>query len=61
MSDELKCKECGQTLLSVDELKEHMKQHERASDLFQCNMCKMPFETREELEKHIQAVHERSI
>ena len=61
MSDELNCKECGQTLLSVDELKEHMKQHERASDLFQCNRCKMPFETREELEKHIQAVHGSSI
>ncbi len=34
-----------------------MKQHERASDLFQCDKCKIPFETKEELERHIQAVH----
>ncbi len=57
MSDEIKCKECGQTLLSEDELEEHMKQHERASDLFKCDKCKIPFETREELQRHIQAVH----
>jgi len=57
MSDELTCKECGQTLLSEDELEEHMKQHERASDLFQCDKCKMTFKTREELQSHIQAVH----
>ncbi len=57
MSDELKCKECGQTLLSEDELDEHMKQHERASDLFQCDKCKMTFKTSEELQSHIQAVH----
>jgi len=57
MSDELTCKECGQTLLSEDELEEHMKQHERASDLFQCDKCKMAFKTKEELQRHIQAVH----
>ncbi len=57
MSDELKCKECGQTLLSEDELEAHMKQHERASDLFKCAKCKMPFETKDQLERHIQAVH----
>ena len=57
MSDELKCKECGQTLLSEDELEEHMKQHERASTLFQCDKCKMAYQTREELERHIQDVH----
>ncbi len=57
MSDELKCKECGQTLLSEDELEAHMKQHERASDLFKCAKCKMAFETKEQLMRHIQAVH----
>ncbi len=61
MFDKLKCKECGKTLLSEDELEEHMKQHERASDLFQCDKCKMPFETPEELTRHIQTVHESSV
>jgi hypothetical protein len=60
MSDELKCKECGRTLLSEDELEEHMKQHERASALFQCDKCTMSFKTREELESHIRMVHESS-
>jgi zinc finger/BTB domain-containing protein 40 len=57
MSDDLTCKECGATLLSEDELEEHLKQHERASDLFQCDKCKMTFKTKEELQRHIQAVH----
>ena len=62
MSDELRCKECGQSLLSEDELAEHVKQHERARDLFQvCDKCKMPFETREELMRHIQAIHGSSV
>ncbi len=57
MSDEVTCKECEHTLLSEDELDEHLKQHERASDLFQCDKCKMAFNTKEELQRHIQAVH----
>lgn len=61
MSDELKCKECGQTLLSEDELEEHMRQHDRASDLFKCDKCRMAFKTREELERHIQTVHGMSV
>lgn len=61
MSDELKCKECGQTLLSEDELEEHMRQHDRASDLFKCDKCRMAFKTLEELERHIQTVHGMSV
>lgn len=61
MSDELKCKECGQTLLSEDELEEHMRQHDRASDLFKCDKCRMAFKTRKELERHIQTVHGMSV
>ena len=61
MSDEIKCKECGQTHITKDELEEHMKQHEGASDLFKCDKCKMPFETSAELERHILAVHGSSV
>ena len=57
MSDEIKCKECGQTFLSDEELEEHMKQHERASTLFQCDKCKMSLGTKEELERHLLEVH----
>ena len=57
MSDELKCKECGKTLLSEDELEEHMKQHERASALFQCDKCNLSFGSTEELERHIREIH----
>jgi NAD-dependent SIR2 family protein deacetylase len=57
LSDEIKCKECGQTFLSDEELEEHMKQHERASTLFQCDKCKMSLGTREELERHLLEVH----
>ena len=38
-----------------------MMQHERARDLFQCDKCKMPFETRKELEKYILVVHGSSV
>jgi uncharacterized C2H2 Zn-finger protein len=57
LSDEIKCKECGQSFLSEEELEAHMKQHERASDLFQCDKCKASFGSREELETHIREVH----
>jgi uncharacterized C2H2 Zn-finger protein len=61
MPEELKCKDCGQTLPSEEELEKHMKQHERASDLFQCDKCKMSFKTKEELDRHLRAVHKRSV
>ena len=56
-ADEIKCEECGQTFLSDEELEEHVKQHERASALFQCDKCKMSFGKREELERHVLEVH----
>ena len=61
MSDEIKCKECGKTFHSEEALEEHMKQHDRASNLFQCDKCKLSFETKEELEMHIQTVHGNSV
>jgi uncharacterized CHY-type Zn-finger protein len=53
MSYLFKWKECRATFLSEEEIEDHMKQRERACNLFQCDKYKASFNNREELEKHI--------
>jgi len=52
-----KCEQCGMTFPSQEELEEHMRQHERAAEIFRCEKCKMTFDSQEELERHVREIH----
>ena len=56
---EFKCERCDLTFVSREELEEHMRQHERAAQIFRCEKRKMNFNTQEELEKHIREIHQK--
>jgi DNA-directed RNA polymerase subunit RPC12/RpoP len=52
-----RCKECGLTFPTEEQLEKHAQEHMRLAEVFNCEKCKKTFSSREELDKHLLEDH----
>ncbi|UCD45831.1 MAG: hypothetical protein JSV27_04920 [Candidatus Bathyarchaeota archaeon] len=52
-----KCKECGLTFPTEEQLENHAQEHIRLAGVFNCDKSKKTFSFRDELDKHLLVDH----